>query len=199
MNKDIIIFDLLSQESASNLEKIFLEPSFPWYWNNLSSPELDASSFQNNNIIDTPQLTHMICYNGEFQSSLFPILQPLIKDLETLINFYTSSIFRIKANLLWQSSLSSKSKFHPPHTDTIIDLENTYTMIYYVNDSDGDTRLFDCFYPSNFKNNKIIKIKPEKGKCVFFNSARYHSSANPINLDKRIVINFLLNGKFKND
>ena len=62
-------------------------------------------------------------------------------------------------------------------------------MVYYVNDSDGDTVLFNEFY--NTKSVSINRrIAPKKGRAVIFDSNRFHASSNPINTPTRFVINF---------
>ena len=67
------------------------------------------------------------------------------------------------------------------------------SVLYYVNDSDGDTLIFDKNYPSEPKDMKILaRYQPKKGACAIFNSTIYHASCNPINSNKRIVINYIL-------
>ena len=58
--------------------------------------------------------------------------------------------------------------------------------IYYVNDSDGFTFLFDD------DNNIIEKIMPKKGSLLLFNGNKKHASGHPIKSLKRCVINFNL-------
>jgi hypothetical protein len=66
------------------------------------------------------------------------------------------------------------------------------SFLYYVNDSDGDTFLFDEFQkdtiPLNF--NILERISPKKGKGIFFESDRYHASSNPKHTSIRLVLNF---------
>jgi hypothetical protein len=55
--------------------------------------------------------------------------------------------------------------------------------IYYVNNCDGDTRIF--------KKNKLFKlIKPKAGRMVLFNGALKHSAGFPVKSQVRCVINF---------
>jgi hypothetical protein len=75
---------------------------------------------------------------------------------------------------------NNEKNFNIPHKD--LDTEH-YVFLYYVNDSDGDTIIFD-------DNNKIIdKIKPKKGRILLFDGNLLHSSSHPILSKKRIVIN----------
>ena len=58
-----------------------------------------------------------------------------------------------------------------------------YTGIYYVNDCDGDTFLFDG-------TKEIAKISPKKGRIVIFDGKTLHAGSHPYNSDFRMVINF---------
>ena len=60
------------------------------------------------------------------------------------------------------------------------------SLLYYVNDSDGDTKFFDNDY------NQIQSVTPKKGRSVFFNSNLLHAGSNPIKNDVRIVVNSIL-------
>ena len=71
-------------------------------------------------------------------------------------------------------------------------------VLYYVNDSDGDTFIFDKF--ADYKNlqsptinpedaNIIKRISPKKGRALVFDGSRYHSSSGPTK-DVRCIINF---------
>jgi hypothetical protein len=83
--------------------------------------------------------------------------------------------------------------FYEPH----------YTMLYYANDTDGDT-IFSTIHESqvhyiekhldkfNFVNetSKIYKqVSPKKGRCVLFDGLIYHASSTPTE-NERFVINF---------
>ena len=64
-----------------------------------------------------------------------------------------------------------------------------WVLLYYVNDSDGDTILF------NDKEEEIQRITPQKGKAVFFNGEIKHCASQPVK-NHRSVINFNFLGDF---
>ena len=70
-----------------------------------------------------------------------------------------------------------------PHIDLDPGDEHT-VVLYYVNDSDGDTKFFN-------KDFELIKrVSPKKGKVVIFHSNTLHTSSNPIESPYRMVVNF---------
>ena len=88
-----------------------------------------------------------------------------------------SNPWRIKANLLQPHP--DAGEHHPWH----IDSTNSYTsMIYYINDSDGDTFL-----------NKIEtqRITPKANTAVIFPSNLWHASSNPTK-GRRMVLNYMV-------
>jgi len=61
-----------------------------------------------------------------------------------------------------------------------------------VNDSDGDTYLFNEFGPK--ESNEITtrtRISPSKGTLVVFDARRFHASSSPVNNDVRIIMNIV--------
>jgi hypothetical protein len=66
-------------------------------------------------------------------------------------------------------------------------------MVYYCNDSDGDTFLFEEFHypiiPDSLTVHKLVS--PKQNRAVIFESNRWHSSSNPRISPNRFVINFV--------
>ena len=68
-----------------------------------------------------------------------------------------------------------------PHVDW--DFEH-YTMLYYVNDSDGPTIIYDE------SANMVDKIEPVKGRVLIFSGDTIHASSSPTEHNCRITINY---------
>ena len=65
-------------------------------------------------------------------------------------------------------------------------------MIYYVNNTDGDTFIFNERCPLLTRQVTLDqRITPVKGKAVIFDSSTFHSSSSPINFKSRIVLNLV--------
>lgn len=68
------------------------------------------------------------------------------------------------------------------HQDSFND--DDITFLYYVNDSDGDTFIFDndvC----------VQRVAPVKGTAVVFPSIMYHTGSVPIKHETRVVFNMI--------
>jgi len=118
--------------------------------------------------------------------------------LQLHTNFqYNFNPQRCKINLQTNAPHFKKTSHNAPHTDLGDSMPNHWTMIYYVNDSDGDTLIFNetpKYRPvKNFTINK--KISPKRGRAIIFPGDRFHCGTTPIISKARIVanLNFLVN------
>lgn len=119
---------------------------------------------------------------------------PIVACFETHTNTKVSNIIRIKANLLLNQE---GPKLQPPHVDGMRMIDNKYvfegkkSLIYYVNDSDGDTVL----YNERFNGEPVgrvteqLRVTPKKGRAIIFDSNQIHSGSAPTNKAYRVVIN----------
>jgi hypothetical protein len=83
---------------------------------------------------------------------------------------------------------SGEYDYNTPHLDFPDDFKNKhYTVLYYVNNSDGDTVIFnETRRSSEYTIQK--RISPEKGKLCIFDGEQFHASSKPKKSDFRIVI-----------
>lgn len=91
-----------------------------------------------------------------------------------------------------------ENKFVKPNNGIHLDIaEPHYACVYYMNDSDGDTILYDQtiydtpYGSQNVKVTEYKRVTPKKGRVVIFDGARYHCSTQPRN-NYRCIINFVL-------
>ena len=117
------------------------------------------------------------CDITPFVSGLIPLLCEAVgkvdKDLDIL------QIFRIRGGMF------IKNQNDIPHQSHIDRNDFHYTMLYYVNDSDGPTKFYD------HKDGEVVKmVDPKKGRAVLFTGDTYHASSSPRNHSNRIVLNY---------
>ena len=179
---------LLDENEIVEIENTVSSPFFPWYMSKTKyTAQLETiEKFKNNaNVKEYVQLVHVF-YNNETGDTRInsDFAQLAIKPLQKLLaelNLNDAILHRCKANFQTQHKNSDSDSYNTPH----IDLPNPhYVMIYYVNDSDGDTFLFD-------NNNQLItRITPKRGKMLIFDGLILHAGSHPVTSDYRIVINY---------
>jgi hypothetical protein len=122
----------------------------------------------------------------------FEVLKPMFYTLLDRSGMDFEGIVRLKANILLQNPMATSENYNIPHQDSD---DTCYSMVYYCNDSDGDTFLFNEFYESNTPPERLTihqRVTPRKNRAVLFESRRYHASSNPIVSRDRFVLNFVL-------
>jgi len=166
---DIKVIDKLLPESFQNrLEEMLTDGYFPYYY--------DAETKVQSNEFDVGQFIHNFFINNA-KSSWWLEIQPIFYFLEYNYNIVFKNVLRAKANFLLPYH---RQEPHPLHID--INDDRYYSLIYYVNDSDGDT----VFYKDFSK-----KVTPTQGRAVFFRSNIPHASSSPLFSKNRIVINLV--------
>ncbi len=143
----------------------------------------------NPNIQDSIQYVHGVTGYNDPPSSLYSLVVPLVWFFEKETNIKIKNILRIKINCLTRDG--TESKYNPPHVD--VTQPGFLSLIYYVNDSDGDTVIFDKSHKDGHNNlTPIGRITPKKGTATLIPSDIFHSSSCPINTLRRMVVNIIL-------
>jgi hypothetical protein len=173
---------LIGSIHQDNIEKLLRSVEFGWRYN----PNTYGREIENipAHMYDSPQLTHVMYFDNAVLTDgvYWQAVQPILDKLNP------TEIFKVKANLLFPHH--NPKNYHIPHCD--LDVSGWKSCIYYVNDSDGDTVLFDKYYQLGDADLKIAhRETPEKGRAIVFDSDRYHSSNNPKTHSERIVFNIV--------
>jgi len=165
------------------------EENMPWYYTDSASGVNENYDIHNPNIKDSIQFVHPIADDNIARSELFPLILPIVWFLEKASGLQLINVLRMKANCLTRDG--EHSYYNPPHIDVA---ESGYhSLIYYVNDSDGDTVLFNEFYDHGHNNlTEMARITPRQGSALLIPSHLFHSSSCPINIKKRMVVNTIL-------
>ena len=174
MNPEIqIIDDVLPQTYADEIENALLKDICPWFF----IEDVTFSDKSNNQ--KSPAFTHLLLSDGK-PSGYFDLTRIIPHIALEKINRPANLFQFIKARAFLQLPLSNAGR-NNIHTD--YPMPHT-VCLYYVNDSDGDTVLFD-----NDQKTVIQSVTPKKNRAVIFNGLIPHCSTVPT-LDKRCVINF---------
>ena len=132
-------------------------------------------------VIDTHMMVHMH-FDSQGPNKEKPLIMREFDCISTILllaqqklKFEVVEITRVKSNLLQNLNGFTKENHNVPHIDLYNEhYEENFSLIYYVNDSDGDTKFFN-------KDFELIKrVSPKKGKVVIFHSNTLHTSSNTI-------------------
>lgn len=180
----MIFDDIIDKNLADTIEDWFTKDTFPWYYN--KTTVTNQNQFENI-AFDYPQFVHLF-YKYEQgkvikNSELADYPMELFGQFAKYKQIEEAIMLRCKANL--QMSVVNDKKFNHPHLDLDqFHPEKYYVLLYYVNDSDGDTFLFDKDF------NITHSISPKKGRFLLFDGNVYHAGRHPLKNSTRIVINF---------
>jgi len=203
MNEEILkngyclIENFVPQTLKNQIEALFTSGDFPWFYNEgiwgKTSEQSKCLLKCDENVIDPPGLTHALYSDGEKISQYCDIFLFLLMFVEKECNFLIDEILRVRARLTCQFPGHNESKYCGPHVDFSMD-KKYYSLIYYVNDSDGDTFLFNETRDNTnlvFEKPTIrARITPRKGNILVFRGDIYHSGNNPIRNKSRLIVNY---------
>ena len=112
----------------------------------------------------------------------FSYLPQLIDHLQSTYIPQTYVVERILINMQLPHSEWSLNNIHPDLRDE--DVQGGITILYYVNDSDGDTLFFndvEC----------IKRVAPVKGNAVIYPANTYHAGSTPVASQNRSILNMV--------
>lgn len=185
-----IIDNFISKQSQNEIEKLLIGNSYFPYYHCLDTVESyqEQTLFNDPFVLHQPQFVHILCLDGQPRSNAYEIIMKNFNFKSILPNHKVS---RAKVNLLCPPVNSSAEHYHVPHFDS----KNTkdVTVIYYVNESDGDTVIFNEKYEGNVPSTLNVKetVPPSKGQLLIFNSNQFHASRPPRKIDFRCIINMV--------
>jgi|TARA_S200002703_G_C3659140_1_gene202428 hypothetical protein len=180
-----VIDDCIPFELQNQIEKLIQNSDMRFaYGESTNDHQSNNSEYQDGN-----QLVNKFIQDGKFivgDTSHFFLLPLQIVCLQEKFNFNLGQVIRAKINLKFKQESKLNKFINPPHIDNTI--PNTLIGIYYINDSDGDT----IIYEGNDENNlKILEsIEPKKGRMILMDGSTWHSASHPLKTNKRMVINY---------
>ncbi len=136
--------------------------------------------------LDMQQFTHPIYELTQPVSQLFHTVVPVL----TAIPYTIKQLIRIKMNLCVYAHTDNPNAHGMPHVDFTEIKEPLMSAIYYVNDSTGDTIIFDQRYGHKGALTVKMRVAPKKGRLLVFDGALPHAGNTPRNNTPRVNINF---------
>ena len=174
-----MILDYLDKNLIKPLDELTeTRRDFPWFFIK-DSVGIDGKSF--------PVFTHLI-YEKERELNstpeLFNYVFDILKSIFNKHNIEYEFIDRIQINLLFP--FVNSTLHNNIHTDK--EDKGYSTILIYLNDSEGDTIIYD---------KETYNVTPEQGKYVIFDSNIKHTASLPKDTLTRKVINIVIKNKDK--
>ncbi|MEM1087215.1 MAG: hypothetical protein AAGH90_05755, partial [Pseudomonadota bacterium] len=166
----IILENFVPPVTQGHIEQALLGYQFPWFFYSNTN-----SSDQQTREDDAPQFVHGFIQDERVASQWTKV--PLA--VTEALGLQQDAIIRAKANILGRDKAPL---VHPKHTD---DPNPHWVFIYYVNDADGPTCLFEGSEITH-------RIEPKRGRGVIFEGKIEHSSSSPVESRYRCILNFNL-------
>ena len=187
-----VIEDFLPKSYQDEIENLLLSKKFPWFYlSNLSYDDNEFTSSWTRNdsrLKDSEGFTHIFKDDEGISSPYFEFFKPLVYFIELKTGYPVSNLYRLRSVMTCKDTSFTENTFNLPH----VDLKHPHkTLVYYVNDSSGDTILFKEHWNGrlDFSKKEIVKrVSPKKGRAVIFDGFRYHTGSAPTN-NPRVLIN----------
>lgn len=188
--------DFIAKADVDEIHQTLTNDTFPWYiiGSNVGSDENVPSqrskrihypdgSLYELPLRDAPFLTHFALKDYR-QSPYWDMALSIFDAFCAKTGCEYRSILRARINLDFPRQIKSISPWHLdyrfPHK----------SFLYYVNDSDGDTLIYQERLGTEAEDRTIASVvKPQAGKAIAFDGLHYHSSGAPYDSDYRIAIN----------
>ena len=181
----IEIEDFLPQSLQDHIESILLDSNFDWHYITDVTTESTLSQYKQPGFQNTPFLNG-VPHNKDYD--FFSFMSPMILDY---CENKKLSLSRIRIGLNVPSVNNTDTEYNSPHVDfnkfTMQEFTDNVVALYYVNNSEGDTFIFNEKIESNMYTIKK-RISPKKCKLVLFDGNHYHSSSPAKNSNIRLVI-----------
>lgn len=198
MIHDIKIFDdFLPENIFLELQEKVLSRHFPWFYCDHASLDPKDNFIKDKLALETDGYAHVF-YDKlyDVKSFTYDYLKVFYKHIEQF-GFTEEHLIRVRASVKNPKKNYNVENYNLPHVDYFFPHD---TMIYYLNDSDGDTRIFDQKFIYTGNNYGLgfdafttsQRITPKANRLIWFDGFVYHTASNPIETTRRVILNINL-------
>ena len=190
--KVVQIDDVIPRLYQDQIEAETSSDKMAWFWNRESSRRVNVDASYGG----FSHIAYRFNEPNPQPSTLTALLLPLLFSYCEKAGVPFKSLLRIRVGMFTQNAAGGP--YHNPHVDFYLPHHNA---LYYVNDSDGDTFIFNETYDQvsleqsieYTRENKFTisgRVAPKKGRMVGFDGRHYHASMHPKQTSHRIAIAF---------
>lgn len=189
-----IIDNFLDAEEFKNLADTILGMHFPWFFLDAVSLDPADSKLINDELaIETWGFHHSV-FEKEYNVTSFSYeyLVPFFNKINKEFGFSQEHLIRARLSLKFQKQGFTENNYNMPHVDYYYPHES---FIFYLNDSDGDTRIFNEWYAGEHRLSSFTtqsRVTPKANRLIWIDGLQYHTASNPIKSTKRAIINLNL-------
>lgn len=173
-------------EFRKSFKDVIESDFFPWFYN----PVTADGNIDDLSDINNYSFAHTGIAGGESNSFMGEKFKYLTHRLEDVSEIPIKEILRVRIGMILRNH---EQIIHDPHVDFLFP---HMTAIFYLNDCDAPTVMYDQIHPEDKLEEQISgpfeekqRINSEENKIVVFDGLNYHSSTTPLNSKRRIVIN----------
>jgi hypothetical protein len=190
INDVIVLDDVLPEQYQNKIRDELLSEYINWHFmKDIAFNQKDIKDFQLSKSI--PAFAHKF-YDRSVGviSPGYGLVLPVVYFACEKIDYKINEIINVRSFLSMPVQGSTHDHVHvdrpEPHT----------VVLYYVDDSDGDTIFFNETYKDISEDNAKFEkltirktVTPKKGRAVIFDGSFYHTATRPTN-GSRLIINF---------
>ena len=172
------IKNLVPESYRQFLYNLTTSHDFDWRW-------FDYSSYDSTDKIT--QLVHPLSLNNTTVSKHYESFKSLLYFFEDRTGIQIKNILKLKVNLKPQTNVYSEEEIDASIHKDMLEDNNYISIVYYINDSDGDTVVYD-----EDKKTVVESMTPSSGGCIYFNSNQWHKATPPKETSKRLIVNIVV-------
>ena len=167
--------------------------NFSWYYFNNIIYGHDNKKIINPNITKTFAFVHTLFDEHGINSDDYDLFSTILNFFVVREKVKIKDMIRVRIRKTFRIKNHSIEKYNVPHID-VKDHLPYKTLLYYVDNSDGDT----VFFKNKLTENTYLdaeaeeykRISPKKGRAIYFDGDIYHSGNCPVDYNERTIINF---------
>jgi hypothetical protein len=194
-----IIDNFLPNSYIENIDTMTHSKDFFYHY----TSEINYSTKQIN--LWDKQFVHTIITDNKRISEHCGFFMPIVYQLESALNKKITHIDRMKINMT--TTVPNYNATFGPHIDSDDVRGNFYTAILYINESDGDTLIYDYkinntnqikdreSFITDLDHNNQLNLKQSvncvKNRLLVFDGKYLHEGQHPINHRTRVVLNLV--------
>jgi hypothetical protein len=168
---------VLTKDEANFVENFLVNPEFPWFFQpksvSYSSEYADDDRYR-----EISFFSHILHKDYKERSNNCFLVTKALEQFTKVTGIKVGEIIRSQANLT--HPINGPQVASVPHIDDFV--RNHNVLIYYANDSDGETIIYE--------NGEIAaRVPPKKNRFVIFDGSTFHSGMLPVKNATRLILN----------